>query len=100
MIKVLFICYGNPPYFCLKCLKIKDSWGWESDLYPCCTPYLARVLRQSESEAFGLEFINRTVLDKNAYDFGRKKFLWGLLFTYQNIGLFRWNIPASAIEVA
>lgn len=26
-------------------------------------------LQQSESKAFGLEFINRTVLDKNAYDF-------------------------------
>lgn len=34
-------------------------------------------LQQSESKAFGLEFINRTVLDKNAYDFFGKKFLRG-----------------------
>ena len=35
------------PYFCLKCLKIKDSWDLESDLYPCCTSYFIRVPRKA-----------------------------------------------------
>ena len=46
-----------------------------------CTPivplFCASVPRQPKSKAFGLEFVNRTVLDKNEYDLWRKKFLRG-----------------------
>ena len=34
------------PYFCLKCLKIKELWDFESDLYPCCTPILYGFLER------------------------------------------------------
>ena len=38
-------------------------------LYPPIVPlFCASVPRQPKSKAFGLEFVNRTVLDKNEYD--------------------------------
>ena len=35
-------------YFCLKCLKIKDLWEVESDLYPLLYPYFIRVPRKAK----------------------------------------------------
>ena len=65
------------PYFCLKWLKIKAFGEWEWYLSPPIVPplFCASVPRQPKSKAFGLEFVNRTVLDKNEYDLWWKKFL-------------------------
>ena len=34
-------------YFCLKCLKIKDSWGWGMRFVPLLYPYFIRVPRKA-----------------------------------------------------
>ena len=65
------------PYFCLKWLKIKAFGEWEWYLSPIVPLFCASVSRQPKSKAFGLEFVNRTVLDKNEYDLWWKKFLRG-----------------------
>lgn len=41
---------------------------------PHCPLFCASVPRQPKSKAFGLEFVNRTVLDKNEYDLWYNQF--------------------------
>ena len=68
MIKVLFICHGSNCTFACNALKSR-LLGNENGI---CTPivplFCASVPQQPKSKAFGLEFVNRTVLDKNEYD--------------------------------
>ena len=77
MIRVLFICHGRIRTFVWSGLK-SGLLGNENGI---CTPivpiFCASVPRQPKSKAFGLEFVNRTVLDKNEYDLWWKKFLRG-----------------------
>ena len=42
--KSAFYLPRQNPYFCLKCLKIKKLWDFESDLYP----YFIRVPRKAK----------------------------------------------------
>ena len=77
MIRVLFICHGRIRTFVWSGLKSR-LLGNENGI---CTPivplFCASVPRQPKSKAFGLEFVNRTVLDKNEYDLWWKKLLRG-----------------------
>ena len=76
-IKVLMVCHGRIRTFVWSGLKSR-LLGNENGI---CTPivplFCASVPRQPKSKAFGLEFVNRTVLDKNEYDLWWKKFLRG-----------------------
>ena len=76
-IKFLFICHGRIRTFVWSGLKSR-LLGNENGI---CTPivplFCASVPRQPKSKAFGLEFVNRTVLDKNEYDLWWKKVLRG-----------------------
>ena len=61
MIKVLFICHGRICTFVWSGLKSR----------------LLGNENEPKIKAFGLEFVNQTVLDKNEYDLWWKKFLRG-----------------------
>ena len=70
MIRILFICHGRIRTFVCSGLKSRFL-GNENGICPphCTTPlFCASVPRQPKIKAFGLEFVNRTVLDKNEYD--------------------------------
>lgn len=76
MIKILFLCHGRNCTFAWNALKSR-LLGNENGI---CTPivplFCASVPRQPKSKAFGLEFVNRTVLDKNEYDLWWKTINW------------------------
>ena len=86
MIKVLFICHGRIRTFVWSGLKSR-LLGNENGI--CTSPlsplFCASVPRQPKSKAFGLEFVNRTVLDKNEYDLWWKKFLRGWEKCWQSL---------------
>lgn len=77
VIRIMFVCHGRNCTFAWNALKSR-LLGNENGI---CTPivplFCASVPRQPKSKAFGLEFVNRTVLDKNEYDLWWKKFLRG-----------------------
>ena len=79
MIKVLFIWHGRIRTFVWSGLKSRLLENEKGICTPPIVPPLlcASVPRQPKSKAFGLEFVNRTVLDKNEYDLWWKKFLRG-----------------------
>ena len=79
MIKVLFIWHGRIRTFVWSGLKSRLLENEKGICTPPLYPPLlcASVPRQPKSKAFGLEFVNRTVLDKNEYDLWWKKFLRG-----------------------
>lgn len=107
MIKILFICHGRIRTFVWSGLKSRLLENENGICAPIVPLFCASVPRQPKSKTFGLEFVNRTVLDKNEYDLWWKEFLRGLLFVCikcrfecrLSVGLFIWNCCICSREM-